>query len=62
VGLGELLSRISKMEKKEFGKKMFTDFEDRFQYFLAIAVLLLLLDLIVPEVKWSWWNKFNRTK
>ena len=62
VGLGELLSRISKMEKKEFGKKMFTDFEDRFQYFLAIAVLLLLIDLIVPEVKWSWWNKFNRTK
>lgn len=62
VGLGELLSRISKMEKKEFGKKMFTDFEDRFQYFLAIAVLFLLLDLFVPEVKWTWWNKFNRTK
>lgn len=62
VGLGELLSRISKMEKKEFGKKMFTDFEDRFQYFLAIAVILLLLELFLPEVRWSWWNKFNKSE
>ncbi|MBX7181357.1 MAG: VWA domain-containing protein [Bacteroidia bacterium] len=62
VGLNELLSQISKMEKKEIGKKMFTDFEDRFQYFLAVAVLLLLIELALPELKWSAWNKFKGNK
>jgi Ca-activated chloride channel family protein len=54
VGLDELLERISKMEKKEFGKKMFTDFEDRYQYFLAFAFLILVVELFVVERKNSW--------
>ncbi len=59
VGLDEILNRISKMEKKEFGKKMFTDYEDRFQYFLAVAVLLLILEIFVSEKKSDWWAKIK---
>ncbi|MFA5857918.1 MAG: VWA domain-containing protein [Elusimicrobiota bacterium] len=42
---------ISSMEKKELQSKLFSKYEDRYQYFLGIALLLLLLELILPETK-----------
>jgi Ca-activated chloride channel family protein len=51
AGLNALLDEINKMEKKNFGSKMFTDYEDRFQYFMAAALLLLLLELLISEKK-----------
>jgi len=53
-GLKTLLDEINKMEKKQFDSKMFTDYEDRFQYFLAAAVLFLLAELLLPERKSRW--------
>ena len=47
------------MQKKEYGSKMFTDYEDRFQYFLAIALLLLILDFFISERRSKWWDKIN---
>lgn len=43
-GLSSILAQINKMEKKSFGTKQFTGYEDRFQYFLAAGLLLLLLE------------------
>ena len=43
-GLSTVLASINKMEKKSFGSKQFTDYEDRFQYFLALGILLLILE------------------
>jgi Ca-activated chloride channel family protein len=45
----EIFRQISTMEKKEFGARVFTDFEDRFQIFLGVALLLLLAELLIPE-------------
>jgi Ca-activated chloride channel family protein len=50
----EIFRRIASMEKKEFGAKIFTEYEDRFQIFLAAALLLLLLELLLPERGASW--------
>ena len=47
--LDVLLKDIQSMEKKEFGAKMFTEYEDRFQYILAAAFILLLLEFFVSE-------------
>jgi len=44
-----IYNRINKMEKKEVGSKQFTQFEERFQYPLAFALLLIALELLVPE-------------
>jgi Ca-activated chloride channel homolog len=49
--LEEIYKNINALQKKEFGVKQFTDFEDRFQYFLLPAGLLLLVELLITEKK-----------
>jgi Ca-activated chloride channel homolog len=58
-GLREILNQINKMQKKNYGSKLYTDYEDRFQYFLGIALILLLLELLLSERKSKWLNKLN---
>lgn len=42
---------ISRLEKRDIDAKMKKHYQERFQYFLAIAAFLLMLDLVVPESK-----------
>ena len=58
-GLSSLLSEINKMEKKNFGTKVFTDYEDRFQYFVGFCFLILLLDLLVNERQSKWFSQLD---
>lgn len=44
-----VLKEVEGMEKKEFGAKVFTEYEDRFQYFLGAALLLLIVETILSE-------------
>ncbi len=53
-GLEIILKEINKMEKKELGSKVFTDYEDRFQYFLGAALLFLLIEIIISDRKIRW--------
>lgn len=49
---------INSMEKQEFGKKQFTAFEDRFQYAVFPALLLLLSEFFISERRSaSGWKK-----
>ncbi|HIA37298.1 MAG TPA: VWA domain-containing protein [Flavobacteriales bacterium] len=56
TGLVALFSELNKMEKVNIGSKVFTDYEDRFQYFLGLAIILLFLEFFVGEKK----NKYLR--
>lgn len=58
-GLDLIMKEINSMEKKEFGTKMFTDYEDQFQYFLGAALLLLLLEFLLSERKSKWIEQLN---
>jgi Ca-activated chloride channel family protein len=58
-GLSTILSQLNKMEKKSFGTKQFTGFEDRFQYFLAAGLFLLLLEFSISERKSRIIKKLN---
>ncbi len=49
IGLEELFSEINTMQKSDFGTKAFTDYEDRFHYFLLVALLLLLVEFLMNE-------------
>jgi Ca-activated chloride channel family protein len=49
VGLEDLFTQINSMQKTDFGSKVFTDYEDRFQYFLLPGLLLLLLEFFVND-------------
>ncbi|MCX6304719.1 MAG: VWA domain-containing protein [Bacteroidetes bacterium] len=59
TGLSKIFDDISKIEKSEIEEKQFSDYEDRFQYFVAFAVFLLILDLFVFERKTKWMRRFK---
>ena len=50
---------LNGMDKKEFEAKQFADFKDRFQWFLAAALLLLFLDIFLLDRKTGWLKKLN---
>jgi len=59
--LDKIYAEIAGMEKKELGSFQFSQFEDRFQYFLAIGLILLLIEFLLPErvsVKQEWRGRF----
>lgn len=47
--LDEIYGDINALEKQEFGTTRFTDYEDRFQPLLAVALFLLLVEFAVSE-------------
>ena len=59
AGLATLFAEINKMEKKEIGTMVFTEYKDRFQFFIGFALLLLLADLILLNRKNKWSNRIN---
>jgi Ca-activated chloride channel family protein len=59
VGLNNLLSAIEKLDKKEYESKLYGDFEDRFQWFIAPALLLLLIEMLLTERKSKLFERFN---
>lgn len=57
--LDSLFKEIERMEKKQLATRMFTDYEDRFQYPLAAAFALLLIEFFVSERKLRWAEKWK---
>ncbi|MDH4069709.1 MAG: hypothetical protein OEV30_04740, partial [Ignavibacteria bacterium] len=47
--LDEIYEDINALDKQEFDTTRFTDYEDRFQILLAIALLFLLVEFIISE-------------
>jgi len=47
--LDDLYDDVSRMEKKELESRLFQNFEDRFQYPLALAVILLMSEMSLSE-------------
>jgi len=62
IGLLALQERINKMEKKTFDTKMYTDYEDRFQIFIGIALVLLIIETTLTTRTSKWWVKMFKTK
>jgi Ca-activated chloride channel family protein len=50
-GLGIVMDQIGKMQQKTYDTKQFKDFEDRFQFFIAIALLLLAAEFFISNRK-----------
>ncbi len=51
LGLNEIYSDIGRMKKMEMEGKIFTEYNDQFQYFAGFAGLLLLIELLIMEQK-----------
>lgn len=59
VGINKLYEELKTLEAKEFETRVYADYEDRFQYPLALAMLLLLLEHLMFNRKSSWLNKIR---
>ncbi len=56
--LDKIYTDLAKIEKTEFGATRITEYEDRFYYFLAPAILLLLLELFIKDKKSKLFSRF----
>lgn len=57
--LDKIFNELSSIEKTEFGTKKVTDYEDRFYYFLAPAIILLIIEFLLSERKSKLLSKLN---
>ena len=56
---------IANAEKNEFETKQFADYKDQFQWFLALGLLFLIVDIFLFDKKTKWLRKvdlFNEEK
>jgi len=59
VGLDKLFDEINKMEKQEMESKIYSDYDERFQYVFGIGLFFLLLEFIILERKNRWLSKIK---
>ena len=57
--LDEIYKNINALQKKEFGVKQFTDYEDRFQWFLVPAIFFFLAEILTTENRLRWLARWN---
>lgn len=51
--------QLDQMDKKEFEAKQFAEYKDQFQWFLAIGLFFLFLDIFLLDRKTKWLKKLN---
>lgn len=59
MGLDAILAKIAELDKKQVESKMYTDYEDQFQWFLGLALLLLVIEFLISERTSKIWEKLN---
>ena len=59
VGLEKIYDDIEKLDKAEIEAKVFTDYEDQFQWFVGAAIILLLIEMLISSGKKGWEKRFN---
>ena len=58
TGLKRIFDDINAIDKKEIETRQFTDYEDRYQIFLTIALFLLIFELLIADRRTRWVRKF----
>jgi len=59
VGLNTLFSEIEKMEGAEVESRVYSEYEDQFQWFIGFAFLMILLDFLILERKNKYLKKIK---
>jgi Ca-activated chloride channel family protein len=57
--LAVVMDELNKMDKKEYASKKYTDYEGRFQFFLAASILFLIAESLLSERKSKLLQKLN---
>ena len=62
--IGPLIEKLKQMDKKELKSHVFSQYEDRYQIFLVIGLLLLLTEFIIPtrtKEEMVWEGRFTKS-
>ena len=60
--LDDIYKEISQLEKKELMSKQFSQYEDRFQIFLILGLIVILAEIFIPErkrIRSEWRGRFE---
>ena len=49
AGIDEIVKQLERLEKENYGSSIFSEYESRFQYPLAAALLCLLAEVLIAE-------------
>lgn len=59
AGLDLVMEELNRMQKEEYGSKIYTDYEDRFQYPLGAAFFFLIFEFFVSERRNRWFERLR---
>lgn len=59
VGLDKLFNEINRMEKQEMEARIYSDYDERFQYIFAVGLLILLVEFLILDRKNHWLSKIK---
>ncbi len=59
AGLEKVFRDINALDKSEIESRVFSDYEHRFQYFIALALLLLVIELLISSRRSRFFSSVN---
>jgi len=54
AGLNKIFEKINALEESEIETRLFTDYDDQFQYFIGFGLLLLFLEFFIFDRRTKW--------
>jgi Ca-activated chloride channel family protein len=59
VGLNAVLSKIEELDKAQIESKIYEDYEDQFQWFLGISLILFVIEFVISSRVSEWFKNLN---
>jgi Ca-activated chloride channel family protein len=59
LGLNAILDKIGELDKAQLESKMYTDYEDQFQWFLGLSLIFFFIEFLISERVSEWFKKIN---
>ena len=62
IGLNNIINRINKIEKSTLETNKYSSYDDKFQIYLFVGLLFLLLELSITDKKSNFWSNIELFK
>jgi tetratricopeptide (TPR) repeat protein len=59
LGLDAVMDKIEELDKAQLESKMYTDYEDQFQWFIALALIFFFIEFMLTERISVWFKRLN---
>ncbi len=59
AGLEKIFDEINKIQKSEIESRQYSDYDDRFQYFLFLGLAFLIFEIFIFNRKNQWFSRFK---